>query len=133
LDSRLSEFDLVTNQIEYSVLHPDPMYDGTLDWCQMLWLAPMIYAPLKHGRLFNGSDERTQRVYDELARVGEELGAEVNQVALAWVLMHPSNPVAVVSSSKIERLASAAESESLSMTQDQWFSILKASVGADVP
>ena len=30
IDSRLTEFDLVTNQIEFSVLHPAPMYDGTL-------------------------------------------------------------------------------------------------------
>lgn len=133
LDSRLSEFDLITNQIEFSVLHPDPLYDGTLDWCQMLGLAPMIYAPLGSGRLFRDGDERTRRVYDELARVGAGLGAAVNQVALAWILMHPSNPVVVVSSSKVERLASAAESESVTLSREQWFSILKASVGDDVP
>ena len=34
LQSRLP-FPLVTNQIELSVLHLDPLYDGTLDQCQV--------------------------------------------------------------------------------------------------
>jgi predicted oxidoreductase len=133
LDSRLSEFDLITNQIEFSVLHTDPLHDGALDWCQMLGLAPMIYSPLGGGRLFDPGDARGKRVYDELARVGEELGAGVDQVALAWILAHPSNPVVVLGSGKIERLAAAAESESLNLSREQWFSILKASAGDDVP
>ena len=133
LDSRLSEFDLITNQIEFSVLYPDPLYDGTLDWCQMLGLSPMIWSPFAGGRLFDPRDERGKRVVEALTRVGDALDAEVDQVALAWILMHPSDPVVVLGSGKIERLASAAGAESLTMTRDQWYTILKASVGADVP
>ena len=99
----------------------------------MLGLSPMIWSPFGGGRLFDAEDERGQRVLDELTRVGKMLGADVDQVALAWIMAHPSDPVVVLGSGKIERLAAAAASESLTLTREQWFSILKASVGKDVP
>jgi len=90
LQSRL-DFPLVTNQIQFSVLHLAPLYDGTLDQCQQLRVPAMAWSPLAGGRLFTNTAEKTARMRTVLPKIGAELGgAAVEQVALAWLLLHPA-------------------------------------------
>ncbi len=131
LQSRLS-FKLVTNQIEFSVLHLTPMYDGTLDQAQERAMPPMAWSPLAGGRLF-GEGEVAWRVRAELSSVAGELGASLQQVALAWIIKHPSKPMPILGSGKIERLKDAVKADSLMLSDEQWFRILRASTGIDVP
>lgn len=134
LDSRLNEFDLITNQIELSVLYLDPLHDGTLDFLQMMEIKPMIWSPLGGGSLFTGQDERSQRLRAVLGRVGEELGgAGLDQVALAWLLMLPSQPIPVLGTGQLERIRAAAQAEQFHLSREQWFMIWEASMGHEVP
>lgn len=133
LDSRLEDFDLVTNQIEFSVLHTQALYDGTLDWCQMLDIPPMIWSPLAGGAIFSPHDERSQRVHDTLEAIGARHGASLDQIALAWVLMHPSQPLAVLGTGKLERLKAALGALEIELERQEWFEILRSSQGEDVP
>lgn len=129
LQSRIS-FPLVTNQIEISVLYTEPLYNGMLDQCQQLRISPMSWSPLAGGRIFSGSGEREQRVRGELQRVGEELGGALpDQVALAWLLMHPSKIVPVLGSGNPERIRTAIAATDLELSRDQWFRILVTSEG----
>lgn len=132
LQSRL-DFPLVTNQIELSVLHLDPLHDGTLDQLQRLRVPPMIWSPIAGGRLFDGRDERSARVREALTTVGREVGASLDQVALAWVLRHLARPLPVLGTGKIERLRDAVAAENLILDRQQWFTIWEASAGHEVP
>ncbi|HMT20115.1 MAG TPA: aldo/keto reductase [Promineifilum sp.] len=95
LQSRL-DFPLVTNQIELSLLHLDPLHDGTLDRLQQLRVPPMIWSPLAGGRLFDPGDERARRVRAALEAIGSAIGASAEQVALAWLLSHPARVLPVM-------------------------------------
>ena len=98
LASRLS-FPLVTNQIEMSVLHTMPLFDGSLDHAQRLRVPPMIWSPLGGGRLFTGSGPQESRVRDALGKVALELGGgDIATVAIAWLLRHPARLVPVLGS-----------------------------------
>ena len=133
LRSRLSR-PLVTNQVELSVLHLEPLHDGTLEQAQRLRMAPMAWSPLGGGTLFKTQGQREQRVREALATVGAEQGEEdLGAVALAWLLRHPSHPVPVVGTSRVERLRALARGESLALSRQQWFSIWEASAGQPVP
>lgn len=133
LQSRL-DFPLVTNQIEFSVSHTAPLYDGTLDQAQRLRVPPMAWSPLGGGRLMTADDPNAQRVRAALARVGEAHGgAGMDTVALAWLLAHPVNVIPVLGTSKIDRLKSAVAAEELALDRQEWFAILEASVGQEVP
>ena len=127
-------FPLVTNQIEISLLHLESIFDGTLDHCQRLKSAPMAWSPLAGGRLFTGDDERSVRVREALQRVGDQLGGcALDQIALAWLMKHPANIVPVIGSGKLVRVQSAAEAIKLDIDREQWFDILTASMGHDIP
>ncbi len=133
LQSRLP-IPLVTNQIEFSALHTQGMDDGTLDQAQQLRARPMAWSPLGGGSLFAIAGEQAVRVRAALLEVGRRYGCDdIGQVALAWLLAHPSRPVPVIGTGKIERLADAIKAASLELDRQDWFRILEASKGIPVP
>ncbi|HEY9696109.1 MAG TPA: aldo/keto reductase [Trichocoleus sp.] len=133
LASRLN-FPIVTNQVEFSVTHLTPLYDGTFDQCQRLRIAPMAWSPLGGGDLFQSDSPSAKRLRSALQTIGEQLGnATIDQVALAWILRHPANIIPVLGTGKRDRLQSAAAAAQLQLSREQWFYILAASTGAPVP
>jgi predicted oxidoreductase len=132
LQSRLG-FKLVTNQIEFSVMNVDPLFDGTLSQCQKLRISPMIWSPLAGGRIFTDNSEQAQRIRNELNRLSEIYNSSIENLALAWIFAHPSNPVVVVGSGKTERIARYSESVNIKLSREDWFRILAASQGNEVP
>ena len=132
LQSRLN-FPLVTNQVEISVLFMDTLHDGTLDQCQQKRISPMAWSPFGGGRIFTGNSEQEQRLRNELQKIGEELGgAAIDQVALAWLLKHPSKIIPVLGTGNLERIRSAAGALNMDLSRDQWFRIWSASAGREV-
>jgi len=133
LRSRLP-FPLVTDQVEISVLHAEPFDDGTVGFCQARGISPMAWSPLAGGELFTGSDERTVRVRSELESICSEKGiGSIARLALAWLLAHPAGIVPVTGTGKIERIRSEVEAADISLSRQDWFRILRASKGTDVP
>ncbi|MBT5536656.1 aldo/keto reductase, partial [Candidatus Poribacteria bacterium] len=133
LGSRLA-FPLVTNEVQFSPLYLDPYINGTLDQCQRLRVSPMAWSPLARGRLFTSDSEQAVRVRAELAAVGAELGgASTDQVALAWVLRHPSNVVPILGTGKTERVRAAAGADALDLSREQWLRVWVASTGERLP
>jgi predicted oxidoreductase len=133
LASRL-DFPLVTNQLEISVLHMEALHDGTVDQCQRLGISPMAWSPLGGGRLFGSESDRAVHVRKALRAVGDDLGeASLDQVALAWLLRHPSRIVPVLGTGNVEHLHRSAAAAGLSLDRQQWFTIWAASAGHEVP
>ena len=133
LSSKL-DFPLVTNQIEYSVMNMEGQADGSIDLCQKLGIAPMAWSPFGGGRLFYESSKQVGRLRKVLMSMGRELdGADIDQIAVAWILKHPANFVPVLGTGKIERIQSAVDSLEIQMSREQWFRIWEASMGCEIP
>ena len=125
---------LVTNQIEYSVMCLEAHADGTVDQCQRLDVRPMAWSPLGGGRLFHEESEQTERLRETLGRIGHQVGgASIDQVALAWVLMHPARFLPVLGTGNASRIRKAVEALEITLSREQWFEIWIASTGRDVP
>ncbi len=125
---------LVTNQIEYSVVHLEPHADGSLDLCQRLEICPMAWSPLGGGRLFQDGSDGAKRLRETLRRIGRDLeGASTDQVALAWILKHPAKFVPVLGTGNIDRIKRAVAALDLELSLEQWFEIRRDSLGQDVP
>lgn len=129
LQSRMDE-PLAVNQIEISLLHSQPMFDGSLDHCQQHHIAPQAWSPLGGGRL-TGLDA-THPLAQTLAEQGEALNASAEQLAIAWLLQHPSRIHPVLGSGKIERIEALAQAQNLTLDRQQWFALLEAVVGHSV-
>ncbi|HEY9102763.1 aldo/keto reductase [Chitinimonas sp.] len=130
LQSRLDE-PLVANQVEVSLLHTDTLFDGTLDQCQRLHVAPQAWSPLGGGRLSNEpADTPLGQVLD---RLGEELKLTREQLAIAWLLRHPAGIHPVLGTGKIERVRQLVAAQSIALDRQQWFELLEAAMGREMP
>lgn len=122
---------IVTNQIEASLLHTQPFFDGTLTQCQQLNIRPMAWSPL--GGFFNSDDETTSRVAGKLEELGEKYGNPgADVILLAWLLHHPSGILPVIGTARANRLATAVAALDIQLTDEDWFALLEASRGHEV-
>ncbi len=128
-----SRTPLVTNQVELSPMFLDPLHDGTLDQCQRLRIAPMIWSALAGGRLFSKDTEQAQMLRETLKGLAAQYGVSPTTIAYAWVLQHPSKPVVITGSRRIEAAREAVAAVSITLAREHWFAIWTASNGQNVP
>jgi predicted oxidoreductase len=119
------DFPLVTNQIELSVLHHRPFFDGSIDVLMKHRTSPMAWSPLGGGRLVQQPGE----VFASAANYG----ATDNQMALAWLLRHPAAIFPVIGTTRPERVAESAAAINVRLDVQDWFAMLKASMGIEMP
>lgn len=124
---------LVTHQIEFSALQMKALADGTLDQATDLRLQPMIWSPLGGGRLLTADDEQARRVRAALESVARAHGVSLATAAYAWILRHPSRPIPVTGSGRVQALREAVAALGVRLSAEQWWSVWQASMGHEVP
>ncbi|MDN2664341.1 aldo/keto reductase [Psychromonas sp. 14N.309.X.WAT.B.A12] len=133
LQSRLSR-PLITNQVELNPINLDSLENGVLEQLQKDRVRPMAWSCLAGGAVFNKTNVRIARLRTTLEEVAKEIGAtSITQVIFAWILKHPSKPVALIGSGKIKRVQDPVAALRLNMNTEQWYRILVASKGQPVP
>lgn len=130
-----SRIELVTNQVEASILHLPPFLDGTFDQCITKRISPMVWSPLGGGNLFSESGEiRTERIQKVANAICERCGnVGLDQIYLAWLLKHPANILPVLGTARIDRAKAAVAALDIEMTDEEWFTLWEASTGKEVP
>ncbi|MFN7733470.1 MAG: aldo/keto reductase family oxidoreductase [Pirellula sp.] len=125
---------LVTNQIEFHLLHSSPIYDGTLVQCEHRGVLPMAWSPLAGGRLFDSGNAAAVRLAAAAKEMAERYhGATLEQLAYAWILAHPSCPLPVIGTNKVERLESASKAVEISLQRADWYALWEAAHGHKIP
>lgn len=133
LNSRM-DTGLLTNQVEFHLLKMEPIIDGTFDLCLQHRMRPMAWSPLAGGKLFDKNNPASVR----LASVANSMsakygGATLEQLAYAWVMGHPSRPIAVIGTNKLERIESAVRAASLTLEREDWYALWVAAQGRNIP
>ena len=125
---------LATNQIEFHLLRPDPIDDGTLHQCEKLGVLPMAWSPMAGGRIFDRSDPAAARLAVAAASMSSRYdGATLEQLAYAWILAHPSHPLPIIGTNRLERLRSAAMADAIVLEREDWYALWEAAQGRQVP
>ena len=126
------EEPLVSAQPEFSCATLAPLRDGTLDMCIEAGITPLAWSPLAGGRLATGDGLRP-----ELVAVLDELAARESvsraAIALAFVLAHPADAVALVGTQRADRLADLAAAASVNLSRIDAYRIIVASDGVPLP
>jgi len=119
-------FPLVTNQIEISLSRIDPLFNGDLDVLMKHEASAMAWSPLGGGKLhFEDRDWFSK---------ASKYNATYSQLALAWLLKHPSNIFPLLGTTKPERIIEAAKSTDIELDKQDWFEMLKWAMGGkEVP
>lgn len=129
-------FPLIANQVEIHVQRLDAFTDGTLDQCLERHVTPMSWSPLAGGRVGTGAEatsEPHRALLDALDQAAESHSTDRTNIALAWLLRHPSGILPIVGSANPDRIRSAAQAAAIEMDRDTWYHILRAARGVKLP
>ncbi|HEX7848296.1 MAG TPA: aldo/keto reductase [Sphingomonas sp.] len=119
---------LASTQPEFSPLHTDPLWDGTLDLAMMRGHAVLAWSPLGGGRL--GEDGPVATL---LANKGAQHGVSAAAATYAWLMAHPARVIPIVGSQRVERIREARDAFKVEWTRAEWYAVLQASMGKRLP
>lgn len=128
---------LVANQVEVNIDNLDALSNGTLDQCQELNISPMAWCPLG-GVVYpawgnNLSEAQSNRVRAELEWQAKKYDTAHWIVMLAWLLKHPAGLLPIIGSTRPSRIRAAGKSLELEYTAVDWYRLLQARNGQEVP
>lgn len=151
---------IVSNQISLSLLRLDPIYegaaggkattptgasgadagDGVLDQCLEMNITPLSYSPLGGGWLSGRREPDVNtapavgRTLEALRKMGDKYdGATPGQLALAWLLAHPSKIIPLVGSNTPAHIEEAAGAAAITLSRTDWYELWVAARGNNVP
>jgi predicted oxidoreductase len=131
---------LRVNQIEISLGHLAPFWDGTLDQCLTDRLTPMAWSPLAGGKLLSQTVDMTdprhaqrQKLLDTMDLVARERGVSRAVIAIAWLLRHPAGIVPIIGSTDPGRIRELAAADTCELTREEWYRLLEAAHGQRLP
>lgn len=121
---------LVTNQIEISVIANQVFINGDLAFLQEKGVAPMAWSPLAGGALF---DAENKELLNVLSAIGVAENVDAAAVAVAWLLAHPANILPVLGTNNIDRITKISDALNVKIDRQTWFEIYQAANGHEVP
>ncbi|GGE11871.1 aryl-alcohol dehydrogenase [Polymorphobacter glacialis] len=140
--SRYLRAGIVSVQPEFSLLATAPLFDGTLDRAMKHGVAVMAWSPLGQGRLGDGDprpgrrvavDTQIAGVQSALLAHGEQYGVGIAATAYAWIMAHPAGIIPIVGSQNSARIAESADAYKVRFTRTEWYAILTAALGENLP
>ncbi len=125
-------FPIAADQPEYSLAALGPLRDGTLDRCMEHGRVPLAWSPLAGGALATG-DGQPPALIQAMDRLAEREGVSRAVIAVAFVLAHPSRPVAIVGSQNPDRLIEQAAAVDVDLDRGDVYELIQASEGQPLP
>jgi len=125
-------FPMATSQPEFSVAELTPIRDGMFDLCMLDGIVPLAWSPLAGGRLVTGECLRSE-LLATLDRLAEREGVDRAAICLAFVLAHPSSPIAIIGTQTIERITEATAALAITLTRADVYELVQASEGVPLP
>lgn len=119
------------NQLEFSLTANEVMNDGSLDDCLANQRMLMSWSPL--GSYFREDNPQKMRIQKVMTSLMEKYNATADQLLLAWLLKHPAGVFPVVGTTSKERLKTSLEAVQIELSLEDWFVLLEASKGFEVP
>ena len=131
VDLLSSEVVVDVNQIEFSAVQHQALFDGRLEQMLTHKITPMAWAPL--GAVFSTkTTSQKKRILDQTQKLTTKYNASPGQLLLAWILKHPSGIHPVIGSTNLKHIKAASKAVSIHLTTQDWFKILEASQGYEV-
>ena len=123
---------LVSLQSEYSLAALTMLRDGSLDRCMANDTAFLAWSPLAGGKPISG-DGLPSVLMAKIDELAAREDADRAGIALAFVLAHPSAPIAIIGSQNPARIEAAAQALSVSLTRQDVYALIEASEGVPLP
>jgi predicted oxidoreductase len=107
-----------------------------MDYCRLHDIMIQAWSPVAGGRLFNrGADapanERNVAILIE--QLAEKHNTTREAIAVAWLLRHPAPIQPIVGTLNADRLRQTVPADEVVLSRVEWYQLLAAGRGANVP
>ncbi len=127
------DLPLASTQPEISPLCLTTIGNGELDMAMQHDLAVMAWSPLGGGRIANPESARERAVVAALDAVAGAQGVSRTAAAYSWLMAHPARIIPIVGTQNAGRITEAAQAYDVQWTRDEWYDVLVASRGEELP
>ena len=125
-------FPIASTQPQFSITSLDPMRDGTFDRAMRDGVTPLAWSPLGGGALATGEGVEPD-LLAVIDRLAEREGVDRATIALAFVLCHPAEPVAILGTQNPDRIAEANKALGVHLDRTDCYELIVASEGVPLP
>jgi predicted oxidoreductase len=123
--------NVTANQIEFSLTKPNAMQDGTLDHMMLHNIETLAWSPL--GLYFKSQTPQIERLKKVTKQLSKKYEVAEEVILLGWILRHSAKIKPVIGTTTKERIINANLAMTLNLELEDWFWLLEASQGQEVP
>jgi len=118
---------IVTNHIELNLLNTLALDNGQIDYSKQRYMRPIASGPLADGRIANGTDAVAVRVRHKLQEIAQKYNADLESIAVAWVIKLGALPL--LGTRDEQRLRNAANAFEIDLDHQDWYELYASSRG----
>jgi len=152
---------IVVNQLEFSLAQPalvvegfsanqagagvsSGLASGILDYCRQHDILVQAWSPIGGGKLLRAPAEKTSAATATTANSAHPAATLVTELAatkhttaeailLAWILRHPAGIQPIIGTTRADRVLASAQADTVNLTREEWYALLAASRGKNMP
>ncbi len=125
-------YPVISNQVEVSMTHLAPLYDGTIDTCMAHGMVPMSWSPLGGGTIYTNT-KAGKKLEMRLQKLADKYEWTLSEMALLFLMHHPAGILPVINYAKADKIKETVDLLDVTLSNEQWFEILIASQGEELP
>ncbi len=112
---------IVTNHIELNLMNTSAIEDGRIDFIKQRFSKPLAWSPLAGGRILEGTDAKAIRVRSKLSEIAVKYDANIEQVAVTWLMQLGTLPI--IGSLSEARIRNAASASAIKLSREDWYEL----------
>lgn len=116
---------IVTNHIELNVLNTAAITNGQIDYIRQKYMRPLASSPLAAGRIATGLDDVAVRVRKKLQELIEKYNADIESIAVAWLVKLGALPL--IGTTNEDRIRNISNAFHINLDHQDWYDIYNAS------
>ncbi|MBO9658728.1 MAG: aldo/keto reductase, partial [Chitinophagaceae bacterium] len=120
---------IVTNHIDLNLLNTTALDNGQIDYIKQRYMRPIAAAPLAGGRIENGTDPAALRVNYKLDEIGKKYGANLESIAVAWLIKLGALPL--IGTLKEQRIRNIVKAFDIQLDRQDWYDLYITSKGEE--
>jgi len=119
------QIPIVTNHIELNLLNTAALDNGQIDYIKQRYMRPLASSPLAAGRIAEGPDFVATRVRRKLSEIAAKYGADIESVAVAWIVKLGALPL--VGTTDENRIRNIVKSFDIQLEKEDWYELYEFS------
>jgi predicted oxidoreductase len=115
------QLPIVTNHIELNLLNTTALDNGQLDYIKQRYMRPLASSPLAAGNIANSTNYLPVTVRRKLIELGEKYQADLESIAVAWILKLGALPL--IGTTAEQRIRNIVNAFKINLDHQDWYEL----------